>query len=65
MRIVHRLGTKRPQCNPAFMNKIEASDLIWVRPLVDKGHNFNNFTKIGWDNEREGNRKENTRVYGD
>ena len=32
------------------MNKIEANDLIWVCPLaiMDKGHNFNNFTNIGW-----------------
>ena len=32
------------------MNKIGANDLIWVRPLaiMDKGHNFNNFTNIGW-----------------
>ena len=42
-----------------FMNKIEANDLIWVRPLaiMGKGHNFNNFTKIGWSNEREGIRE--------
>lgn len=27
--------------------------------FYDKGHNLNNFTKIGWSNERrEGNRKE-------
>ena len=41
------------------MNKIEANDLIWVRPLaiMNKRHNFNNFTKIGWANEREGKRK--------
>ena len=37
-------------CNPDIMNKIEPNDLIWVRPLaiMDKGHNFNNFTNIGW-----------------
>ena len=28
--------------------------------FYDKGHNLNNFTKIVWSNEREGNRKENT-----
>ena len=26
--------------------------------FYDKGHNLNNFTKIGWANEKEGNRKE-------
>ena len=41
------------------MDKIEVNDLIWVRPLaiIDKGHNFNNFTEIGWANEKEGKRK--------
>ena len=24
---------------------------------MDKAHNFNSFTKIGWANEREGDRK--------
>ena len=28
--------------------------------FYDKGHNSNNFTKMGWDNELEGNRKGNT-----
>ena len=28
--------------------------------FYDKGHNLNNFIKIGWANEREGNREENT-----
>ena len=39
---------KRPQCNPSFMNKMEANDLIWIRPLaiMDKGHSFNNFTNF-------------------
>ena len=48
------------------MNKIEFNDLIWVRQLaiMDKGHNFDNFTKIGWANEREDNRKK-TPVYAD
>ena len=48
------------------MNKIEANDLIWVRPLaiMDKGHNLNNFTKIGSTNERENNGKK-TPVYVD
>ena len=46
LRIVQ--GRQVPQCNADFMNKIEANDLILVRPLtiMDKGHNFNNFTKI-------------------
>ena len=26
--------------------------------FYDKGYNLNNFTKIGWSNEWEGNRKE-------
>ena len=25
--------------------------------FYDKGHNLNNFTKIGWSNEREGTRR--------
>ena len=28
--------------------------------FYDKRHNLNNFTKIGWANEGEGNREENT-----
>ena len=28
--------------------------------FYDKGHNSNNFTKIGWANKRGGNGKENT-----
>ena len=53
-------------CNPDFMNKIEFNDLIWVRQLaiMDKGHDFDNFTKIGWANEREDNWKK-TPVYVD
>ena len=45
-----------PQCNHDFMNRIEANDMIWVRPLaiMDEGRNYNNFTKMGWANEREG-----------
>ena len=50
------------------MSKIETNDLVWAHLLaiMGKGHNFDNFTKIGWANEREGNKKgKKTHVYGD
>ena len=59
---------KHPQCNPDFMSKIETNDLVWAHLLaiMGKGHNFDNFTKIGWANEREGNKKgKKSHVYGD
>ena len=60
-------GAKRLQRNSDFMNKIEANDLRWVRQLsiMDKGHNFNNFTTIGWANGGEGNRNKKTHAYVD
>ena len=59
------MSEKRPQCNPDVINKIEANELIWVRTLVimDKGHTVNNFTKIGWANEREGERKKEKHMF--
>ena len=53
-----------PQYNPDFINKIKANDLIWVHLLAV--FTRNNFTKIGWVNEREGNsKKKKTHVYVD
>ena len=59
------MSEKRLQWNLDVINKIEANELIWVRPLVikDKGHTVNNFTKIGWANEREGERKKEKHMF--
>ena len=31
--------------------------------FYNKGHNLNNFTKIGWSNESEGNRKKKKNIF--